>query len=237
MIFDQHEYEIRCEWGLRGVQLLAPISDVLIIVDVLSFSTAVEFATSQGAIVYPYHWRDSSASAFANSIGAELADRENQDGYSLSPASLFNLPENVRLVIPSPNGSELSLSAGSTPTIAGCLRNCRAVADFASRSGKKIAVVPAGERWEDDSLRPCIEDLLGAGAIISYLNGNPSPEALVARRAFEGLRTDLAAQLIGSSSGKEKLLRGEGEDIRIAAELNASDCVPILIDGAFRKKR
>ena len=32
---DQGEFDIRCEWGLRGVQTLAPISDVVVIVDVL----------------------------------------------------------------------------------------------------------------------------------------------------------------------------------------------------------
>ncbi|HKX30067.1 MAG TPA: hypothetical protein VJ302_20425, partial [Blastocatellia bacterium] len=54
MVFDQSEFEIRCEWGRQGASLLAPISDLLIIVDVLSFSTAVEIATARGAVIYPY---------------------------------------------------------------------------------------------------------------------------------------------------------------------------------------
>ena len=32
--YDQAEYDLRCEWGLAGVQALAQISDVLIVVDV-----------------------------------------------------------------------------------------------------------------------------------------------------------------------------------------------------------
>jgi len=36
MLFDQSEYALRCEWGAQGVAQLAPISDVLIVVDVLS---------------------------------------------------------------------------------------------------------------------------------------------------------------------------------------------------------
>lgn len=130
-MLDQPEYNIRFEWAETGVSLLAPISDAVIIVDVLSFSTAVEIATNQGAIIYPYRWKDPSAYDFAESIKGEVADRDNQNGYCLSPASLLKLPPDIRLVLPSPNGSNLSLSTGTTPTIAGCLRNCQAVAESA----------------------------------------------------------------------------------------------------------
>ena len=36
MTFNQCEFDIRCEWGENGVHQLAPISDAVIIVDVLS---------------------------------------------------------------------------------------------------------------------------------------------------------------------------------------------------------
>src|ERR1044071_2146413 len=111
MIFDQSEFNIRCEWGEKGVALLAPLSDVLIIVDVLSFSTAVEIATSQGAVVFPYRWKDKTAYEFAESVNGEVAAKGNVNNFSLSPASLANLPADRRLVLPSPNGSTLSLLA------------------------------------------------------------------------------------------------------------------------------
>ena len=41
MTFDQREFDIRCEWGEQGVARLAPISDAVIIVDIMSFSTCV----------------------------------------------------------------------------------------------------------------------------------------------------------------------------------------------------
>ena len=237
MLFDQSEYNIRCEWGEKGVALLAPISDVVIIVDVLSFSTSVEVATAQGATVYPYRWKDETANDFANSVEAEVADVNNRRGYSLSPASLQALPPGTRLVLPSPNGSSLSLSTGSTLTIAGCLRNCRAIAESAMTKGANIAVIPAGERWEDGTLRPCVEDLIGAGAIVSYLHGKLSPEARVARAAFEGASSNLLEQLQSCSSGKEKASRGEAKDVIIASELNISACVPMLIESAYREIR
>lgn len=235
MIFDQAEYNVRCEWGERGVLTLAPISDVVIIVDVLSFSTAVEIAVNQGAVVFPFRWKDETADAFAKSVNAEVADKGNVNNYSLSPASLLNLPFGTRLVLPSPNGSTLSLLCGSKLTIAACLRNARAAAESAMKSGSKIAVIPAGERWDDETLRPCFEDLIGAGAIISFLQGTKSPEAAAAVSVFENARGNLLEQLKSCSSGKEKLERDEEKDIKLAAELNISSCVPFLENGAFTK--
>lgn len=139
--------------GQQGVLQLAPISNVIIIVDVLSFSTCIEIASSRGAIVFPYQWKDESAKVFARSVGAELAGRRGSEGYSLSPASLMSIDRGTRLVLPSPNGSSLSLAIAVTPKLAGCLRNCRAVALAAKSYGRRISVVPAGEKWGDGSLR------------------------------------------------------------------------------------
>jgi 2-phosphosulfolactate phosphatase len=236
MIFDQADYNIRCEWGERAALMLAPISDVMIIVDILSFSTSVQIATAQGALVYAYRWKDSSAYDFAGSVAAEVADANNKNGYRLSPASLQSLPAGIHLVLPSPNGSTLSLSTGSTPTIAGCLRNCQAVAESAMKKGKNIAVVPAGERWEDGTLRPCFEDLLGAGAIIQSLQGTLSPEARAAVAVFETAHLNIFEHLKGCSSGKEKIYKREETDIMLASQMNVSECVPVLIDGAYRKE-
>jgi 2-phosphosulfolactate phosphatase len=44
MFFNQQAFMIRCEWGTCGVAQLAPESDAVVIVDVLSFTTCVEIA-------------------------------------------------------------------------------------------------------------------------------------------------------------------------------------------------
>jgi 2-phosphosulfolactate phosphatase len=235
MIFDQQEFEIRCEWGEHGIALLAPISDVIVIIDVLSFSTTVEIAVAQGAMVFPYRWRDDTARAYANSVGATLADPERHPArFSLSPASLTGIPKGTRIVLPSPNGSTLTLAAKPAPVLTGCLRNAQAVAAAARKLGRKIAVIPAGERWKNDgSLRPSFEDLIGAGAIIRHLDGARSPEALVALAAFRAVESDLENQLRQCSSGKELIERGFETDVRLAAQLNVSECAPILVNNAY----
>lgn len=155
--------DIRCEWGEGGLLKLSRTSDVVIIVDVLSFSTCVDIAVARGAAVYPYLWKDDRAREFATAVDAELAVPRGTGRYSLSPASYLDISPDTKIVLPSPNGASLSLAASGTITLAGCLRNASAVAEAARRLGKRIAVIPAGECWDDDSLRPSLEDWARSG--------------------------------------------------------------------------
>jgi 2-phosphosulfolactate phosphatase len=137
MDFNQHGFDVRCEWGSVGLAHLLGDSDAVVIVDVLSFSTCVDIAVSNGALVYPYHVRDESAVTYAKSMNAVLALPRTirSDVFSLSPTSLQTIPSGTRLVLPSPNGSTLSLATRSIPTIAGCLRNAQVVASAVNSLG------------------------------------------------------------------------------------------------------
>ena len=245
MYYDQQEFDIRCEWGEQGVAALAAISDVVVIVDVLSFSTCVDIAASRGALVYPCHWKDERAAAFAASVGAELVSPQ-RSLTALVPIAYISCTavSGRRIVLPSPNGSSLTTAAAgdqgaganSAPPIVltGCLRNAAAIAHAAMRHGSKIAVVPAGERWRHDfSLRPAFEDLVGAGAIIRHLAGTRSPEAQATVAAFAAAAPQLAALLHQCSSGKELVELGFAPDVELACQLDVSDCAPILRDGAY----
>lgn len=235
MYFDQDEYEIRFEWGLSGVNALAPISDVVIIVDVLSFTTCVDLVVGNGGIVFPYRDKAELLAGYAESVNAVYATRERDAVYSLAPSKLAKIPAGTRLVLPSPNGSTLSLATGEAQTMAGCLRNAEAVAAKANQLGKTIAVIAAGERWwGEGTLRPGVEDLLGAGAIIANLNGRFSPEAELTLAAFKSAQTNLQDMLFRCGSGKELIGKGFEEDVRLAAELNVSSAVPLLTNGAYQ---
>ena len=227
-----------CEWGLEGSRQLAANVGAIIIVDVLSFSTCVDVAVARGAIVFPFAFHDRRAALeAAKTLGAELAGPRGSSDYrfSLSPASLASIAAGTKLVLPSPNGSAISAATRSVPVLAGCLRNARAVAIRAIQiaQGKSVAVIPAGERWPDDSLRPAIEDLIGAGAIIDELGLPCSPEAEVARQAFRSARPDLAGLLRKCVSGRELIDRGFPQDVDAAIELNISPAAPLLVDGAY----
>jgi hypothetical protein len=71
---------ILCEWGMAGVETLHAHVAVLVIVDVLSFSTAVDVAASRGAIVYPFPFSEAQ-----EAVGGVPARECWPDG-SLRPA-------------------------------------------------------------------------------------------------------------------------------------------------------
>jgi 2-phosphosulfolactate phosphatase len=233
-LFDQSEFEIRCEWGPRGLREVAARAEVVVIVDVLTFTTAVEVATARGAAVFPFPWMRPAAAHYAASIGAVAAARRGQ-GYSLSPVSLREIPAGCKLVLPSPNGSALAFGIEHDKVLAGCLRNASAVAAAAARLGKTIAVIPAGEIWGGEGgLRPSFEDWVGAGAVIAGLAGRKSPEARMAQAAFEAARGDMPRLMRECGSAKELIGRGYPEDVEMAAEVDVSGNAPRLVDGAFR---
>jgi 2-phosphosulfolactate phosphatase len=235
VIYNQSEFDIRFEWGVRGVEELAPVSDVVIIVDIFSFSTSVDIATNNGAIIFPYNPENSKSSEYSKSVDGILADKiRNKTGsYSLSPSSLTGIANKTRLVLPSRNGSALSLLTGNTFTICGCLRNAKSVAEYAMTIGNKISIIAGGEKWKDNTLRPAFEDLLGAGAIISYLKGELSPESKSGLNIFSASKNTLKEDLRKCISGKELIAASFENDVELASDLDYSNCVPGLVDGAY----
>ena len=229
----QSLFDIRVEWGLRGVEALADCR-TFVIVDVLSFSTSVSVAIQRGVSILPYRWKDATAADHAAQHQALLAGERGQ-GYSLSPRSLENAPAGTRLVLPSPNGSTISLEAARHGhVLAGCLRNRTAVSARAASLGGPIAVIPAGERWPDGSLRPALEDLLGAGAIVSLLPGRRSPEAAAAAALFAAMCAELPFALDTCASGRElRVFLGFPEDVAAAARLDVDPLAPELVGDMF----
>jgi 2-phosphosulfolactate phosphatase len=184
-------------------------------------------------------------------VGSETEARDKAP-ISLSPKSIREASGVSDLVLPSPNGSTIShlLAGAGADVVAASLRNRAAVAGWiagqlvAARSRPPaVVVVPAGERWPDESLRPAVEDLWGAGAVIASLverlehQAGPlllSPEAGAAMAAWLTVEGDVGAALASTASGRELIDQGWADDVTIAGELDASRVVPVLRDGAYR---
>lgn len=235
--FTQAGFGVRFGWGPGGLRSLASYVNTVVIVDVLSFSTTVDVAISRDVVVFPYRWHNGTEDDFAAEVDATVASRRGQPGLTLSPSSLLDAPAGTRLVLPSPNGSALTFGAreaGAARVIVGCLRNAQAIAD-AVRDDESVAVVAAGERWRGATgpLRPAIEDVLGAGAILAALKRDDlSPEAQLAAASFVSAESNIADLIAESGSGRELIGAGFEADVALAVEVNRSAAVPTLdVDG------
>jgi len=246
---DQSSYRLRLEWGLTGAQVVS--ADYAVVVDVLSFTTTLSVALERGIEVFPFRWRDARAAEHAVRHGATLAvgrfealSRGGARHVSLSPASLAEVVGVERLVLPSPNGSTIAfaLADSGAQVVGACLRNANAVARWLAprvAGGASVVVVPAGERWHDDTLRPAVEDLWGAGAVLAGLVGlnglsgdGLSPEAATAVAAYRA--ADLPYDLARCASGRELVDAGFADDVEIAAQHDVSELVPVLVGESFR---
>jgi 2-phosphosulfolactate phosphatase len=188
---------------------------VVVIVDVLRFSTAVDAVLAAGGQVIPVEW-------------ARRGSRRRSHAY-LSPVELARTTRpGDRVELPSPNGAQLSVEAARTgaQVVCGCLRNASAVAAGARRLGDRITVIAAGERWPDGALRPCFEDLAGAAAVLAALGAEDT--------IFASVRDQLPGLFANTFSGRELAGWGFGADVAVAAEADASRVVPILDAGVYR---
>ncbi|MFB7884719.1 2-phosphosulfolactate phosphatase [Microbacterium sp. NPDC056057] len=211
--FDQHRYQVRHDWGIEGLRRLAP-ADVVVVVDVLRFSTTVTDAVARGEAVAL------DASAHAVSInGAAVADAAAESGAVVLLGCLRNAAAVARAVL------DLQHERGARTSIA------------------VIAAGELAGRDPGAPLRFAVEDQLGAGAIIDALGDlgvdHTAPEAAAACESFRGLRGAIRHLLTAGGSGQELLLRpaqqpGDARDeVLNAAAVDAASVVPVLRDGAF----
>ena len=230
-MFTQDGFGVRLEWGMEGVEALAPHCTVLVIVDVLSFSTTVDMIVGQGGRI-------------ALRPGGE-------DGTSglRRPSAVKEINKDEEIVMTSPNGGRLAERASlQTQVLVGCLRNAAAIADKAIDIADRgpVGVIAAGEQWgvnmythnPEGKLRVALEDYIGAGAIVSELLGlgyePASPEAALAATSFRAAEPYLADLLGACGSGLELGDKGLTEDVALAGQVNVSKATPTLVRGILQ---
>ncbi|KZE99545.1 MULTISPECIES: 2-phosphosulfolactate phosphatase [unclassified Rhodococcus (in: high G+C Gram-positive bacteria)] len=243
-VLSQNAFGLRFDWGLSGADAIVDGADIAVVVDVLSFTTTLTVAVDAGIDVIPSRWRDDRATQLAEQFDAVLAVGRSAASpglISLCPATVRAAPAPTRLVLPSPNGSTIAHELASTaPLCVGAsLRNASAVAQWirARNPNAVTAVIAGGEKWPDGSLRPAVEDLWGAGAVIAALvdagAADVSPEARAAASAWRAVERDVGSELRQCGSSRELAGMGHLEDVDIAAEVDSSSSVPILRGGVF----
>lgn len=205
--FDQSRYQVRLEWGVDGLARVAP-TDVVVVVDVLRFSSAVADAVAAGASV------PLDADAHAVSLnGAAVA--------AAAPGG-----ETVVLL-----GCLRNASAVARFVMAEQARRGERTSVAVIAAGELTGREPGGV------VRFSVEDQLGAGAVVDALAelgiDHTSPEAAAACEAFRGLRGAVRHLLTASGSGQELIERGERDAVLAAARIDAVDAVPVLRDGVF----
>lgn len=261
----QEGYGVRFDWGPTAAATLAAGAGALVVVDVLSFTTSVSVATGRGISVIPFPLGGEGAADAAREFDAALAVRRAElsaaHPWSLSPRSLMDAPYTPRLLLPSPNGSAIAASVRSSQAapiagvthevtgdsspdapvvLAGCLRNVAATVAWLRSSGhgdgdRPVWLIAAGERWPDGTLRPAVEDHLGAGALARGLGAagcSLSPEAESAARLF-GSTVDLAGTVERCASGRELAAMGFPDEAAIASDLDADDHASLLAGAMF----
>lgn len=210
--FNQGFYQVRCDWGAEGLARLAEgAPDIVVVVDVLRFSTAVTDSVARG-----------------ETVTLDAAHAVSRNGVMVAAAASRLHPAPLVLL--------------------GCLRNASAVARAVlteqERRGERtsVAVIAADELPVNGSApgagpRFAVEDQLGAGAVIDALAelglDHSSPEAALACEAFRSLRGATRHLLTASGSGRELIDRDARTEVLNAAELDATDAVPVLRGGIF----
>jgi 2-phosphosulfolactate phosphatase len=238
----------RCWFGWGAVAAGALVTDagcsLVALVDVLSFSTTAVIGASRGIAVVPA--APGSGPGLAAERGSLVASRmrtgSTEAPWSLSPARMLSAPRVAEVVLESPNGAAIAASlvesGGLDLVIAAvCLRNLSAAARWLGESatipGRKldVAVVAAGERWPDGSLRPGVEDLAVAAALLGRLPAFglelEAEASATARLAAAASDDDLAAAVRASASAAELERRGDAQDVDLAATVDADSCVPV----------
>ncbi len=219
--------------------------DVLVLVDVLSFSTAIATGTSRGVVFYPAGSRRRAETlALLHDAVASVPRREGGGGrYSLSPRSYLEAPSGLRVALRSPNGARMAvLSRGAPAVLVAGIVNASAAGAAASAgakaSGCGVTIVACGERTPETGRRRRFagEDFLGAGAVAAAVDLPRTGEAEAAFRAFEACRGDLEAVLLQTRSGLELVASGFGADVSFAARHDSLDAVPLLQDGCLQAR-
>src|SRR5437867_232498 len=145
--FDQRPHRLKLDWGWRGCANAAARGEIIVIVDVLRFSTICAAACSRDITIIPAAM-DDELEGLARQHNAQLPP----PGFPrLSPDAYAQLAPGTRIVVRSPNGATCArFASGSPHVLIGSIVNPRAVAhrirQSMSDSTDSTTIIACGER-------------------------------------------------------------------------------------------
>ena len=242
---------VHVAWGPVGAALAAERGDVVVAVDVLSLSTMLSIAVARDFACLVYGDEEieelGGPALAAIRLGARplpARGREAPGAPSLSPASLLFAEPGQRVVVAAPDGAAVVAAAEKAPALLiGGLRNATACARTAARlmaatRAGRVTIIAVGQRWgpagspNEEDLRPCVEDWIGAGAIcagLAELGYSLSAEARLAAAGL-GLET-VIEELAECVSARELRSAGYAADVELALQVDADEKVPVRMTG------
>jgi 2-phosphosulfolactate phosphatase len=237
---------VHVEWGPAGAELAAARGDIVVVVDVLSFSTTLAVAVARDFTCLVYSGAEIERMGGPEAAGAALRARPLSKSrrvppgqLSLSPQSLLTAEPGQRVLFTSLNGAAVaSAAAGAPALLVGGLRNAGASAAviaglLTEGVAERVTVVACGEQWSSvepavEGIRPSLEDWSGAGLICARLaraGHTLSAEAAASAAGWNG-----PGALASCVSARELLAAGFDADVALALEVDVSDTVPVRVE-------
>jgi 2-phosphosulfolactate phosphatase len=200
--FDQSTYQVRLDWGLAGLGRVAE-TDVVVIVDVLHFSSRVADAVADGAAVDLAEAGDWSSDSVAPAIAVTAA----AGGATVLVGGIRNASAVARAI---QTIQEQRQTRTSVALIATGERDASNDVRFAVEDHLGAGAIIA--------------------ALTDLGIDHTAPDAAVAAEGFRALRRALGHLLSASGSGQDA---ADAESVAAAAKLDAVTAVPVFRERGF----
>ncbi len=211
-----------------------------IVIDVLRASTCIANAVANdcdGVIptVSVEEAMDISR-AYARDDYLLCGERKNEkiDGFDLGNSPLeysLDRVQGKKLIMTTTNGTRAIRAAKTAPNvIIGAFRNITACCRLAVTLNRDILIVCAGQNE-----RFAMEDAICAGAFVRELSGmidiEESDGCRTAHLLYDTVHEKLGEALSQSTHGRNLINTGFGEDVKVAAEIDCVEVVPVFHEG------
>jgi len=200
--FDQSTYQVRLDWGLAGLERLAE-TDVVVIVDVLHFSSRVADAVAEGAAV-------------------DLAEAGAWSSDSVAPAIAVTAAASGSTVL-----------VGGIRNASAVARAIQTIQEQRQARTSVALIATGERDASNDVRFAVEDQLGAGAIIAALTDlgiDHTAPDAAVAAEGFRALRRALGHLLSASGSGQDA---ADAEFVAAAAKLDAVTAAPVFRERGF----